>query len=152
MRTRLGFRGYLQFFVARAIEMIEPGAALYVQHKYNSAVPESFVGDELFGADHKLDMKARMMAFVKEVQKLSADAKKAVGVAGGPSFGAGAKRPRPPRRNRGGGAGGGDRSLPPGFAKPGANAPGEELGNKKGEIVCFKCQEKGHFARDCPNK
>jgi hypothetical protein len=129
----------LQFFVAPAIETIEPGAALYLHHKYNAVVAENFVWDEFFGADHKLDMKVRMMASVKEVQKLSADAKKAVGVAGGPFFGAGVKPPRPPRRNRGGGAGGGDRSLLLGFAKPGASAPGEQLGNKKGKIVCFKC-------------
>ncbi len=111
--------------VARAIEKIEPGAALYVHPKYNSAVADNFAGDEFFGADGKLDMKARMKASVKEIHKLSADAKKAVGATGGPAFGAGAKRPRPPRRNRGGGDGGGDRSLPPGFAKPGANAPRE---------------------------
>jgi hypothetical protein len=147
-----GFRGRLQFFVARAIETIEAGSVLYVQHKYNSAVADNFARDEFFGADRKLDMKAKIKVSVKEVQKLSANAKKAVGATGGPSFGAGATRPRPPRRNRGGGASGGDRSLPHGFAKPGANAPGEQLGNKKGEIVCFKCQEKGHFARDCPNK
>ncbi len=143
--------------ICQAIElginmMNEAVAALYVQHKYNSAVADNFAGDEFFGADRKLDMKARMKAFVKEVQKLSADAKKAVGATGGPAFGAGARRPWPPRRNRGGGAGGGDRSLPSGFAKPGANAPGEQLGNKKGGIVCFKCQEKGHFARDCTHK
>jgi hypothetical protein len=132
--------------------MNEAGAALYVQYKYNSAVADNFAGDEFFAADRKLDMKARMKASVKEVQKLSADAKKAVGATGGPSFGAGAKRPRPRRRNRGGGAGDGDRSLPHGFAKPSADAPGEQLGNKKGEIVRFKCQEKGHFPRDCPNK
>ena len=45
----------------------EAGAALYVQHKYNSAVEENFAGDEFFGADRKLDMKARMKASVKEV-------------------------------------------------------------------------------------
>ncbi len=95
-------------------------------------------------------MKARMRAFVKEVQKLSADAKKAVGVAGWPSYGASGKRNRR-RGNRVGSAGGGDRSLPPGLAKPTANVSGDHLG-KKQEIVCFKCQEKGHFARDCPNK
>jgi hypothetical protein len=42
-------------------------------------VSSALVGDEFFGADRKLDMKARMRAYVKEVQKLSADAKKAVG-------------------------------------------------------------------------
>ena len=91
-----------------------------------------------------------MRASVKEVQKLSADAKKAVGAAGGPTYGASGKRNRR-RGNRAGASGGGDRSLPPGFAKPAANNPGDQLG-KKQEIVCFKCQEKGHFARDCPNK
>ncbi len=65
--------------------MNEAGDALYVQHKYSSAVAENFVGDDFFGADRKLDMMARMRASVKEIQKLSADVKKAVGVAGGPS-------------------------------------------------------------------
>ena len=131
-------------------QLNEAGAALYVQHKYNAAVAENFVGDEFFGADRKLDMKARMRASVKEVQKLSADAKKAVGTAGGPTYGASGKRNRR-RGNRAGAAGGGDRSLPHGFAKLAANNPGDQLG-KKQEIVCFKCREKGHFARDCPNK
>jgi hypothetical protein len=74
-------------------------------------VADNFAGDESFGADRKLDMKVKMKAYVKEVQKLSADAKKAVGATGGPSFGAGAKRPMPPRRNRGGGAGVGGTAL-----------------------------------------
>ncbi len=119
-------------------------------HKLNSAVEENFAGDEFFGADRKRDMKARMRASVKEVQKLSADAKKAVGVAGGPSYGASRKRNRR-RGNRAGLTLGGDRSYPPSFVKPAVNVPREQLG-KKQEIVCFKCQEKGHFARDCPNK
>jgi hypothetical protein len=107
----------------------EAGAALYVHHKYNSAVDEKFVEDEFFGVDRKLDMKARMRASVKEIRKLSADAKKAVGVAGGPSYRASGKKNRR-RGNRVGSAGGGDRSLPPGFAKPAANVPGDQLGKK----------------------
>ncbi len=104
--------------------MNEAGAALYVHHKYNAAVAENFVGDEFFGADRKLDMKARMRVSVKEVQKLSAYAKKAVGAAGGPTYGASGKRTRR-RGNRARAAGGGDRSLPPGFGKPAANIPGD---------------------------
>jgi hypothetical protein len=106
--------------------MNEASATLYVLHKYNAAVAENFAGDEFFGADSKLDMKARMRASVKEVQKLSAYAKKAAGIAGGPSYGAAGKRRRSSRRsNRAGSAGGGDRSFPPGFVKPAANVPGE---------------------------
>ncbi len=132
------------------IETIEPGDALYVHHKYSSAVAENFVGDEFFGADRKLDMKTRIRASVKEAQKLSADAKKAVGVAGGPSYGAPGKRNKK-RGNRAGLALGGDRSFPPGFVKLAVDVLGEQLGKKR-EIVCFQCQEKGHFARNCPNK
>jgi hypothetical protein len=84
-------------------------------------------------------MKARMRASVKEVQKLFADAKKAMGSAGGPSYGAAGKRSRSSRRGaRAGSAAGGNRSFPPGFVKPAAIVPREHLGNKK-EIVCFKC-------------
>jgi len=92
------------------------------------------VGDEFFGADRKLDMKARMRASVKEVQKLSSDAKRVVGVAGGPVYGASGKRTMK-RGNRAGAAGGGDRSLPPGFGKPTANIPGDQLGKKAGNSV-----------------
>ncbi len=121
-------------------------------HKCNAAVAESFDVDEFFGADRELDMKAMMRASVKEVQKLSADAKKAAGSADGPSYGAAGKRSRSSRRDtRTGSATVGDRSFPTGFVKPVANVPREQLGNKK-DIVCFKCQEKGHFARDCPHK
>jgi hypothetical protein len=65
-----------------------------VLHQYNAEVAENFARCEFFGADRKLDMKARMRASMKEVQKLSADAKKAVGSTGGPSYGAAAKKVR----------------------------------------------------------
>ncbi len=45
---------------------------------------ENFVGDDFFGADRKLPLKERMRASVKEVQKLSAQAKADVGNDGGP--------------------------------------------------------------------
>jgi hypothetical protein len=79
-----------------------------VHHKYNSVVAENFVGDEFFGADRKRGMKTRMRAYVKEVHKLSADVKKAVGVLGGPSYGAG-KRNR--KRGNRAGPSGSDRSF-----------------------------------------
>ena len=89
-------------------------------HKYNAVVAENFDGDEFFGADRKLDVKARMRASVKEVQKLSADAKQAVGSAGGPSYVVAGKRSRSSRRGaRAGSAAGGDRSFPPRLRKAG---------------------------------
>jgi hypothetical protein len=48
-------------------QLNEAGSGLYIQHEYNSAVSENFVGDEFFGADRKLDTKDMMRAFVKEV-------------------------------------------------------------------------------------
>ena len=73
-----------------------------------------------------------MRAFVKEILKLSADAKKAVGSVGGPSYGAAGKRSKSSRRGaRAGSATGGDRSFPPGFVKPAANVLGEQLGIRR---------------------
>jgi hypothetical protein len=95
-------------------QMNEAGATLYVLHKYNATIAENFVKDEFFGADRKLDIKVRMKTSVKEVQKLSADANKAVGSAGGPTYGAAGKRSRSSRRGaRSGSVAGGDRSFPP---------------------------------------
>jgi hypothetical protein len=88
--------------------------------------------EEFFGAERKLDRKDRMRASVKEVQKVSGDAKVAVGSGGGPSYGAAAKRSRSSGRGaRAGSATGGDRSFPPGFVKPAANVPGEQLGIRR---------------------
>ncbi len=70
--------------------------------------------EEFFGTERKLDLKDKMKASVKEVHKLSADAKMAVGSAGGPSYGAAAKRSRSSRRGaRARSATGGDRFSPP---------------------------------------
>ncbi len=98
------------------------------------------------GSERKLPLKERMATSVKEVQKLSAQAKATVGVAGGPASGK--------RTGRGGGGGSKQpaskgASLPTGFDKKAAT--GEQAG-RRNDIQCFKCKEQEHFAKDCPNK
>ena len=95
----------------------------------NATVAENFAWDEFFGAERKLDLKDRIRASVKEVQKLSADAKKAVGLSGGPSYGVTGKRNK--KRGNRAGQSGGDRSFPPCFVKLAANVPGEQLGKSR---------------------
>jgi hypothetical protein len=73
------------------------GCALYIRHKYNQAVVDNFLGDEYIRAERKQPLKECMVASVKEVQKLSRQAKAAVGFAGGPF---------PGRSRKGGGRGG----------------------------------------------
>ena len=75
-------------------ELHEAASALYIRHIYNPAVVENFLGDEFFGADRSAPMKERMRTSVKEVLKLSAQAKAAVGNAGGPFGGRSPKRPK----------------------------------------------------------
>ncbi len=71
----------------------EAASALYIKHIYNPADVENFLGDEFFGADRSEPMKERMRTSVKEVQKLSTQAKAAAGNAGGPFGGRTPKRP-----------------------------------------------------------
>jgi hypothetical protein len=97
-------------------QLHEAGCALYIWHKYNEAVVDNFLDDEYVGAERKQPLKERMAASVKEVQKLSHQAKTDVGIAGGPYAG----------KSRKGGRGGGNwkqpakqpGDLPPGFDKP----------------------------------
>ena len=39
-------------------------------------------------------------------------------------------------------------------SKPGSSEPGkgQTQAQRTRDITCFKCQGKGHYARDCPNK
>ena len=53
-------------------------------HIYHPTVVENFLGDEFFGTDRSAPMKERLRTSFKEVHKLSAHAKAAVGNAGGP--------------------------------------------------------------------
>ncbi len=111
---------------------------------------ENFIGDDFFGADRKLPLKERMRASIKEVEKLSAQAKVAVGKAGGPfpkkvpsmpnpRKGATPSKPLNPRRE--------ETDLLPGYEK---SKPGDKPSFK--DLPYFKCFEKGHLARYCPNK
>ncbi len=131
-------------------QLNEAAFALYIRHKYNKAMEEDFVGDDFFGADRKLPLKERMRASVKEVRKLSAQVKAAVGNAGGsfskkapskpsPRKGATPCMPSNPRRE--------ETEFPPGFGK---SKPEEKRSFK--DLHYFKCFEKGHLARDCPNE
>ena len=131
-------------------QLHEAACALFIRHKYNQAVVDNFVGDEYVGSERKTTFKERMKTSVKEVQKLSAQAKAAVGNAGGPFPTAKGNKKRK------GGAGSWKQpvasgtSLPPGFDR-GKGTAGDQL-NSRANIQCFKCMEKGHIAKDCPNK
>ena len=62
-------------------QLHEAGCALYIKYRYNQAVVDNFLGDEFVGAERKQPLKERMATSVKEVQKQTAQALKAVGVA-----------------------------------------------------------------------
>ena len=71
----------------------EASHAVYLKHVYNNTVAETFLGDELFGADRTVPVEDRVDKEVKRVQKLSAAAKAAVGLTG-KGVGSAPKNPR----------------------------------------------------------
>ena len=68
-------------------EVYKATCALYIRHTYNQAVVEAFVGDEYFRSDMSVVLHVMIGTVVRIVQKLSAAAKAAVGVASGPFSG-----------------------------------------------------------------
>ncbi len=60
----------------------EASHAVYLKHVYKNTVGETFLGDELFGADMTVPVEDRVDKAPKRVQKLSAAAKAAVGLIG----------------------------------------------------------------------
>ncbi len=58
----------------------EASHAVYLKHVYNNTVAETFLGDELFGADRTDPVEDKVDKAVKRVHKLSTVAKGAVGL------------------------------------------------------------------------
>ncbi len=50
----------------------EAAHAVYLKHVYNNTVAETFLGDELFGADKTIPIEERVDKAIKRVQKFSA--------------------------------------------------------------------------------
>ncbi len=48
----------------------EAAHAVYLKHVYKKTVAETFLGDELFGADRTIPIEERVDKAVKRVQKL----------------------------------------------------------------------------------
>ncbi len=78
----------------------EASHAVYLNRVYNNTVAETFLGDELFGADRAVHVEDRVDKVVKRVQKLSAATTAAVGLTG-KGVGSSPKNPRD-RGDRGG--------------------------------------------------
>ena len=57
----------------------ESALSVYLKHVYNGTVAETFLGDNLFGADRTIPIEERVDNSVKRVQKLSTAPKAAVG-------------------------------------------------------------------------
>ncbi len=120
---------------------------MYINYRYNHVVVDNFLGHEFVEAERKQPLKERMATLVKEMQKQTAQALKAVGNAGGP-FGGKRKRTKGSGWKQPAKQGG---AIPPGFEKP-KPAAGGLLGGDKPPIQCYKCKEFGHVAANFPKK
>jgi hypothetical protein len=127
---------------------------------YNNTVAETFLGDELFGADMTIPIEERVDKSVKKVQKLSASTKSAVGLTG-KGGGKSSKRGRGRDSYRGGYQHNGAEETTISahatattrgfFPRGGYN--GSHHGNFDrggGSGTCFICGSTGHQAKQCP--
>ena len=139
----------------------EAAHSVYVKHVYNGTVAETFLGDELFGADRTIPVEDRVDSAVKRVQKLTTAAKAAVGQTG---RGIASKR----GTRRGGSNGGrfdnrnyngdyGNRPREQYNYGRGSGASGSydsnrngSFGRESGPRTCFICGSTGHQAKQCP--
>jgi hypothetical protein len=57
----------------------EAAHSVYIKYLYNGPVADTFLGDELFGADRTIPIEDKVDSEVKRVTKLTTTAKVAVG-------------------------------------------------------------------------
>jgi hypothetical protein len=60
-------------------EVHEQGLAVYLRHKCNGVVRDTFLRDEIFGGDRTVSVQESIDSSVKRVQKLSSAARATVG-------------------------------------------------------------------------
>ena len=60
----------------------EAAHSLYIKYVYNGTVADTFLGDDVFGADRIISVEKRVDNTVKRVRKLTETAKRTVGQSG----------------------------------------------------------------------
>ena len=137
----------------------ESAHSVYLKHVYNGTVAETFLGDNLFGADRTIPIEDRVDSAVNRVQKLSAATKAAIGKTG---------RGGSSTVKRGGAAGRGGSSYNGGMQRNydsdyrqrdysygrsnnGASGSYGGSGNNRdnGQRTCFICGSTWHQAKQC---